>query len=130
MNKTYYALAIEAFAGNMAVISQFLEKLNITPLKAQKLSDVNDFLNKGLSICVALIDIMGFDSQIWYYCKLLREKNIPMLIISPNNSQQILKASYELGAMHVFKKPIVMNELSSFIKLFLQEEENLKKANL
>lgn len=111
----------------MAVISRFLEKLNITPLKAQKFDDINLFLEKGHNIRLALIDIMGFDSKIWDYCKMLRDKNIPMLIISPGDSRQAINASYVLGVMHVFKKPVIMHELSSFIKAFIREEE---KADL
>ena len=122
MHKQIHVLAVVAQTGNMEVLSRFLEKMNLTVLKAKSLKDIDGYLDGRLSVSLAIIDIMGFRNTIWDYCKILREKGIPMLIISPRKSNETAETGYAYGAKRVFEKPVMMQELATLVKLFIGHE--------
>lgn len=116
------ALVIESMSGNFEVLSRFLEKIGLTAKRISMLTELNEILSSEPSISIAIIDTMGFDDKIWEYCKELKNKDIPMLIISPSNRIDILQNSYEYGAKGIFKKPVLMQELANCIKSLLPDE--------
>jgi DNA-binding response OmpR family regulator len=120
MHKPIHVLAVVSQTGNMEVLCRFLEKMNLVALNAKSLKDIDGFLNEALPISLAIIDIMGFGNNIWDYCRLLREKGIPMLIISPSKSDRTLEAGYAHGAKRVFEKPVMMQELATLVKLLIR----------
>lgn len=118
----YYALAIEAKSGNFQVLSRFLEKLGIEALRVHALEDIWAMLDSGRKLSVAIIDVMGYGDVVRDTCRLLREKNVPMLIISPRDNSEYLREGYGCGAKGVFKKPVVMRELADCIRTLLPNE--------
>jgi len=122
MHKPIHVLNVVAQTGNMEVLCRFLEKMNMHALKAKCLKDINGFLNGSPSISLAIIDIMGFNNTIWDYCKVLREKGIPMLIISSGKNNQAMESGYVYGAKRVLEKPVLMKELATLVKLFIEAE--------
>ena len=72
---------------------------------------------------MALIDISGFDRTIWQYCEQLREKGIPLLVISPRESATITQEGITHGARSVLVKPLVMKELLILIHSMIGESK-------
>jgi DNA-binding response OmpR family regulator len=67
-----------------------------------------------------LVDIAGFDGQIWARCEKLRTAKIPFLIFSPRQSAAIQQASLSHGAKGVMVKPLVVKELMAVIRSILE----------
>ena len=69
----------------------------------------------------ALVDIAGFDSQIWSRCEQLRAVKIPFLVISPRQSAAVQQASLTHGARGVMVKPLIIKEFIGIIQSLLEE---------
>ena len=64
---------------------------------------------------IAIVDMTGYDCNVWDLCHKLKEKRIPTLIISSGNSK-IKRKCYDHGACSVFYKPVAIKELTDCIK--------------
>ncbi|GCE04634.1 response regulator transcription factor [Dictyobacter aurantiacus] len=69
----------------------------------------------------ALVDIAGFDSEIWPRCEQLRAAKIPFLVISPRLSAAVQQASLTHGARGVMVKPLIIKEFMGIIQSLLEE---------
>lgn len=109
-------LAINSNKYNLELLSEFLGKEGYTVDGISSIeSSVADMLEQS-EYSLALVDITGFDKNIWNFCEKLREKTIPFIVVSPKQITSIREQSYEHGAISVLVKPLVINELLALIK--------------
>ncbi len=118
---TNNALAVESRPGNFIALARLLEKMNIKAMHALTLSEADGILAGQEPIAVAIIDLMGFGDDIWDFCRALRRKGVPMLIISPSNNPKAFQAGFEHGAKGVLKKPVMMRELADCIRALITQ---------
>ncbi len=118
---THRALAIESKPGNFIVLARFLAKMNIEAVHVKTPGEVEAQACGFEPVAVAIIDLSGFGDAIWDCCKLLRQKGIPMLIISHGGDKKAYEAGFEHGAKGVFKKPVMMRELAGYIKALINK---------
>ena len=104
---------------NLNLLTQFLAKEDYTTYPVKSLDELDHALVTQMLFCMALIDITGFDRNIWSRCAQLQEINIPFIIISPKQSIAIHQASLGYGAKNVLIKPLVTKELLTIIRSLL-----------
>lgn len=106
---------------NLQLLAEYLGKQGFETLSAQDLAEFDQALaDQSTAIAAALVDIAGFDGQIWQRCELLRAAKIPFLVISPRQSAAIQQASLSHGARGVMIKPLVIKELVTLIQGVLE----------
>ncbi len=106
---------------NLELLDQFLQQSGYQTLKVSDLAAFEQALQQGVSINLALVDIAGFDSRIWDYCKQIHKQNIPLLVISPRQSAAIEQQSLAHGARSVLVKPLVIKRLLTLIHTLIEE---------
>ena len=105
---------------NLELLENFLKKEGYTTLMAKNYEELDKVLNQQTGLDGCLIDIAGFDGQIWTRCERLRAARIPFLIFSPRQSADIQHASISHGARGVMVKPLVVKELIAVIRGILE----------
>jgi len=106
---------------NLQLLTEYLGKEGFQTLSAQDLAEFDRALaDQGTAIAAALVDIAGFDAEVWQRCELLRAAKIPFLVISPRQSAAIQQASLSHGARGVMIKPLVIKELVTLIQGVLE----------
>ena len=105
---------------NLQLLGDFLKKEGYTTLKAATYEEFDQVLNQQEAIDGGLIDLAGFDEQVWTRCERLRRAKIPFLIFSPRQSAAIQQASLSHGAKGVMVKPLIMKELIAVIQGLLE----------
>jgi DNA-binding response OmpR family regulator len=85
------------------------------------LEELDQLLERKETIDLALVDIAGFDQNIWTRCDHLRETQIPFLVISGPGINRIQEASARHGARGTLFKPVAMAELLGMIKGLLDK---------
>ena len=113
-------LLVSYLPRNLQLLADFLTKEGYTTLTATNYGEFDQALNQQQAIAGSLIDIAGFDGQIWTRCERLRTAKIPFLIFSPRQSTAIQQASLSHGARGVMVKPLVVKELTTVIQSILQ----------
>jgi DNA-binding response OmpR family regulator len=106
---------------NLQLLCEHLDKEGYKTLTASNYEEFDQVLAQQASIAGALIDITGFDGQIWARCEQLRARKTPFLMISPKMSAAIQQASLSHGARGVMLKPLVIKEFLGIIQSMLDE---------
>ena len=114
-------LLVNHLPRNLQLLADYLSKVGYATLTASNYDEFDQVLNKTQTIDGGLIDIAGFDAEIWTRCERLRAAKIPFLIFSPRQSAAIQQASLSHGAKGVMVKPLVVKELIGVIKGILED---------
>ena len=105
---------------NLELLETFLKKEGYITLTAKNYEEFDQVLSQQTGLDGGLIDIAGFDGQIWTRCEQLRTAKIPFLIFSPRQSADIQHASLSHGVRGVMVKPLVVKELIALIRSILE----------
>ncbi len=119
MKDTSPILAVNNNQQNLNLLIRFLAKERYTTYSVKNIAEFDQALIEQKIFCAALIDISGFDAQIWTRCRQLQEKNVPFIIISSKQSMAIHEMSLGHGARSVLVKPLVIRELLTILRSLL-----------
>lgn len=114
-------LLVSHLPRNLQLLAEFLGKEGYATLTATNYEAFDHALTQPQAIDGGLIDIAGFDGEIWVRCERLRAAKIPFLIFSPKQSAAIQQASLTHGAKGVMVKPLVVKELVGVIQSILED---------
>lgn len=106
---------------NLELLAGFLDKQGYEAKTASSISELDNVLNEGSEIDMALLDVSGFDHSIWDRCEKIRSDGLPFFIISPRKSKQAKEKSLSEGARDVLTKPLDKERLLKLVKLMLGE---------
>jgi DNA-binding response OmpR family regulator len=105
------------------LLTQFLGKEGYYLVTATTPEESDRVLMDADDIGLALIDIAGFERSIWERCEGLRAKQIPFLVLSPEQSTGLQQTSLTHGPRGVMIKPVVVKELLGVIRSLLEVDE-------
>ena len=121
MTKAGRILLVNSNQRNLQLLTELLTKEGYQTLSAHNYTVFDQVLERSESLAAALVDIAGFDAQIWARCELLRAAKVPFLVISPRLSAAVQQASLSHGARGVMAKPLVTKEFVGIIQSLLEE---------
>ncbi|MCG8361837.1 MAG: hypothetical protein MJA27_00730 [Pseudanabaenales cyanobacterium] len=107
---------------NLELLAQFLGEAGYQVRQASGLEGFEQILTTLPNLQFALIDISGFDQDIWESCKQLQTAQIPFLVISPYSSAVIEQQSLVSGARSVLIKPLTSQKLLGLINSLLAQQ--------
>lgn len=112
-------LLVSRLPRNLQLLSDFLQKEGYVTVTAGTYDEFDLILSKQGPIAGALVDITGFNAEIWQRCEQLRAATVPFLVVSPQQSAAVQKASLSHGARGVMTKPLVVKELIGIVQSLL-----------
>lgn len=120
-DSAFTILLVNHLPRNLQLLADFLGKEGYSTVSASTYSELDELLARRTPFDGALVDIAGYDAQIWARCEQLRAAKIPFLVVSPQQSAAIQQAGLAHGARSVMVKPLVIKELIGVIKSILAE---------
>ena len=114
-------LLVNRLPRNLELLTDFLAKEGYPTVRAATYEEIDRALVNPPPLAGALVDISGFDAEIWARCEQLRAAKIPFLVVSPRQSAAIQQASLSHGAKGVMVKPLVVKELIGVVQSLLEE---------
>jgi CheY-like chemotaxis protein len=112
-------LTVGTNRANLDLMGQQFQKEGYETVRAASLEELDQAVEVPGEISAALVDLSGFDRQIWDRCEELRKRKIPFLVISPQRSPTIQRDSMRHGASGLLTKPVGVKDLLGFIKTLL-----------
>lgn len=122
MSQKPLIVALNQNQRNLEILSQFLEQGGYSTLGVLAPAALDETVLKNDHIALALMDISGFNSKVWESCELLRQREIPFLVLSPHRQSTVEKHSKRHGAQGVLVKPLVVKELLLLIKGLIEND--------
>lgn len=114
-------LTVDRNPRNLELLAGFLGKAGYESVSASRIADFDHALDSAAKIDLALVDLAGFDHQIWDRCDRLKEAQIPFLIISAGQPNTVQQDSVTHGARAVLMKPLASKDLLGMIRGLLRE---------
>ena len=114
-------LAVDRNSSNLALLSKFLSREGYEVIGASSIKNFEEKIIDETAIKLAIIDVSGFDKQIWNCCEILRSWDIPFLIISPKQSAVIKQQGMNYGAQQFLVKPLIVTEFLQIIKNLIED---------
>ena len=108
-------LTVDRNSRNLKLLGQFLDRHGHRTVEATTLDEIDRMFEAHSDIGLALVDVAGFDQEIWSRCDRLRQEGIPFLVISPSTLHGVQEASIRHGAEGTLTKPLVSRELLEII---------------
>jgi DNA-binding response OmpR family regulator len=119
MNGKAIILVVDSSRGNLGLLSQQLEQAGYGTLRAASLEQLDQAIRGKEKIALALIDVSGFDDNIWARCDELRKVRLPFIVISPHRSPAVQRRSMEHGANGLLVKPLDFKDLMEHVHAVL-----------
>lgn len=113
-------LTLNKLPRNNELLAMYLNDAGYQTIVASNYSEFDQILDVGTEIALALIDIIGFDHDIWERCERLRTAEIPFLVIAPKQSRAIQQEGLIHGARGTLTKPIIIRELLGLIAALVE----------
>jgi DNA-binding response OmpR family regulator len=113
-------LSVDRNRRNSELLAQFLAKQGYQVLSAASQAEIESVLANTKKIELVLLDISGFDRQIWSLCQRLQEKAIPFVAIAAPHQAGMQQACLARGALGLLVKPLVARNLLQLIRNLLQ----------
>lgn len=107
---------------NLELLAQYLDLQGFKSACASTYEEFAKALANCANLSVAIIDITGFDPQIWTYCDQMSAKAIPFLIVAPKLSRALHKESIANGSSGVLEKPLVPRDLTYILQSLLDKQ--------
>lgn len=108
-------LLIASNRANLTLLSQQLGQQGFETMSAASLEEVDKALEEP-RFALSLIDLSGFDQNLWARCEELRKARIPFIVISPQRSPAVQRDSMKHGASGLLVKPVGVKALIEYIR--------------
>lgn len=114
-------LTVDRNRRNLELLRNFLSKQGYEIICASNLDELDRVLSESTKINLVLLDVSGFDQNIWGRCEQLKTQAIPFLIISAKSNYiaAIEAESLARGASSILVKPLVIKQLLHLIRSLL-----------
>lgn len=109
-------LVVDSNRSDLQTLAQQLEQEDYEVVTATGFEELYLIMQGEKKIDLALIDLSGFDQNIWENCDRLRDAGIPFIIISPQRSPTVQRDSLKHGASCVLIRPLGFKELLEHIQ--------------
>lgn len=114
-------LTVDRNRRNLELLTRFLDNAGYESVTANSIEDFDQILESIDELDLALVDLAGFDRNIWDRCDRLRNAHVPFLIISAGHLDSVQQDSVAHGAQAVLMKPLASKDLLGMIRGLLQE---------
>lgn len=104
---------------NLDLLSQLLMKNGYLTTCIKDLQAFELILERSDVFGLALVDISGFNRDIWKYCELFAARGMSLVIIAPQGQQQVQYEGLANGIKGVLYKPLIIKELLSTVSELL-----------
>jgi DNA-binding response OmpR family regulator len=119
MNGKAVILVVDSNSTSLGLLSQQLGQAGYETLDAASLEQFDQVIWGKEKIALALIDVSGFDHNIWERCDELNKAKLPFIVISPHRSPAVQRESMEHGASGLLIKPLDFKDLMEHIHAVL-----------
>ena len=114
--RCYTVLIADSTCRDLELLSQQVSGAGYSTRSAASLDELDQLMQEGNGVSLALIDISGFDRTIWERCARLHEAKIPFIVISPQRSREVQQESLRCCASGLLIKPIAVQELLRYLR--------------
>ena len=104
---------------DLELLIQQFEDEGFVAVGVSGLEEMDSAIGEREAIDLAILNVTGFDNNIWERCARLHEARIPFIIIMTQRSSEIQRESMKYGASCLLIKPLATKDLIEHVHAVL-----------
>ena len=108
-------LLVNANRSDRETLAKELEQEGYETIGATSLDELDQLIKEGGKYALSVIELSGFDNNIWERCDRMHEAKIPFIVVAPQRSPATQRDSLKHGASGLLVKPLTVKELVDHI---------------
>lgn len=112
-------LIIDSDRSTSAVLADELRGLDYRTVTAGSLEELDRIIDSGARFLLSVIDLSGFDDEVWERCDRIRAMKTPCIAIAPHRSFSTLRETLAHGADALLVAPVSVKEIIEHIRTTL-----------
>lgn len=108
-------LIVDTNRSNAETLAQELVQEGYETIVAASPEEMEQLLQGEKKPALAVIDLSGFQEDIWGGCDRMHELKIPYILIAPQRSPSVQRDSIQHGACGLLVQPVATRELIEYI---------------
>lgn len=121
--KGHHILVVEQNQKNAELINTALIKFGFICSSTSDYAALDTALAENNFFDIVLMDVTGFDADIWERCKKIHQLNIPLLILSAKPSAALQQHGMKYGARGIVSKPVILKDFVNLIYSLINDEQ-------
>ena len=112
-------LIVDTNRSNAQVLAEELLGAGYKTTIAASLNELDEILHNHFTFAMTVIDLSGFDDEIWKRCDNIRQNRIPCIIITPHRSPSIRREVINHRVDALLVQPVTVKEIIEHIRTTL-----------
>ena len=112
--KEHNVLMVQRNSKNAELLNNALKKYGLNCFISADYDSLDSYFGKKDFFDIVLMDITGFDVDIWERCKKIQQQNIPLLVLSSRQNTKLQQQVMRFGVSGIMTKPVILRD---FVKL-------------
>ena len=108
-------LVLNSNRSELETLTIELEQEGYITTGVSSIEEMDSTIHDRKNISLALLDLTGFDRNVWQLCDRLHEVKVPFIVIAPQRSPSIQRDSMKHCANGLLIKPLATKELIEYI---------------
>lgn len=115
---------------NVDLLTSFLHEAGYLAYGVSTLRELDAVLDDGAdgaSIALAMVDLTGFDANVWDRCRRMHEADITFIVIARTQTEEagrdLRRQSHGAGARHTLTKPLRKEQLLTLVRILTGTDE-------
>lgn len=109
---------------NRELIREVLADLGFAVQAVASPEDVSELLERSEMPALAIVDVDGFGDTIWSACRLLTEREVPVVVLTRQRTEAVQEATLKIGARSVLEKPLRKANLRAIARTVAREAQD------
>ncbi|WP_255170226.1 response regulator [Natrononativus amylolyticus] len=109
-------LAISKRERNVELLAELLERLGYRVPVATDMDEFDELLETRDDVALVVLDIDGFSKTVLDRCAELKDRGVPALVLTSNDTPAVRERAMSKGARAILEKPVEKAEIRATIE--------------
>ena len=109
-------LAVSKRERNVDLLAELLEQFGYNVPVATDMDEFDELLENREDVALVVLDIDGFSKEVLNRCRELKDRGVPALVLTSNDTPAVREKAMSKGARAILEKPVEKAEIRATIE--------------
>jgi CheY-like chemotaxis protein len=116
MNTPSFVLVLSRNERNLSLLADLVSEEGCETKSVTSVEEFDAVLRDEASIAIAVLDTEGYTVDLWKRCEYLHEREIPIVILTPETPPHLRREAISRGVRSILEKPVDTADLRATIR--------------
>lgn len=122
MTTPSFVLVLSGNERNLSLLADLVSEEGCETKSVTLVEEFDAVLRDEASIAIAVLDTEGYTADLWKRCEYLHEREIPIVILTPETPPHLRREAISRGVRSILEKPVDTADLRATIRGMLNTD--------